>query len=388
MDIFKSIVTVLMYWALPAIIILLCDRYGWMRKTGEIVFAYVIGLVMGHVGVLPGNAMEIQEVMFILTIPLAIPLMLFNSDVHQWFRLAPRTLLALIGGLVALVITVVSGFFVFSSPPSETYAKVGGLFLGLYTGGIPNIAALQFILGVDNDVYLAVNAYDIAVGTGYLFFLLVFGRRIFGLFLPSYKKSASTLGLAVQSDVVTNEKMWGLTSVVRRKPLLLVLGLSLLIVAVSAALMFLLPENSQLAVFVLAITTLGILSSLSGKIRRTEKSFELGMYFVLVFSIVIASKVNVFSLKIMDMGLFGYMTYTVFGTLLLHSFFSWMFRVDKDTMMVCSAALVCSPPFVPVVASSIGNRHVLVPGITVGIIGYALGNYLGVLVYQLLMRFL
>jgi uncharacterized membrane protein len=152
--------------------------------------------------------------------------------------------------------------------------------------------------------------------------------------------------------------------------------------------MFLLPENSKLAVFVLAITTLGILASLNGKIRGTEKSFELGMYFVLVFSIVIASKVNVFSLKIMDMGLFGYMSYTVFGTLLLHSIFSWMFRVDKDTMMVCSAALVCSPPFVPVVASSIGNRHVLVPGITVGIIGYALGNYLGVLAYQLLMRFL
>ncbi len=55
--------------------------------------------------------------------------------------------------------------------------------------------------------------------------------------------------------------------------------------------------------------------------------------------------------------------------------------------MITSTALIFSPPFVPVVAGAIQNKEVIVSGLTVGIIGYALGNYLGVIVAEFL-RFL
>ncbi len=48
--------------------------------------------------------------------------------------------------------------------------------------------------------------------------------------------------------------------------------------------------------------------------------------------------------------------------------------------MGTSTALVCSPPFVPMIANAIKNKNVILPGITVGIIGYAIGNYLGVFI--------
>jgi uncharacterized membrane protein len=73
-----------------------------------------------------------------------------------------------------------------------------------------------------------------------------------------------------------------------------------------------------------------------------------------------------------------------FGSLALHMLFSRLFKVDTDTMMVTSTALICSPPFVPVIAGAIKNREVVVSGLTVGIIGYAVGNYLGFLVAQVL----
>ena len=37
--------------------------------------------------------------------------------------------------------------------------------------------------------------------------------------------------------------------------------------------------------------------------------------------------------------------------------------------------------------SAMNNRKVLVPGITVGIIGFAVGNYLGILAERLFMLF-
>jgi uncharacterized membrane protein len=66
---------------------------------------------------------------------------------------------------------------------------------------------------------------------------------------------------------------------------------------------------------------------------------------------------------------------------------AYLFKVDSDTMIVTSTALICSPPFVPVIAGAIRNRQVIISGLTVGILGYAIGNYLGYLVAQFLRLF-
>jgi uncharacterized membrane protein len=47
-------------------------------------------------------------------------------------------------------------------------------------------------------------------------------------------------------------------------------------------------------------------------------------------------------------------------------------------------ALVNSPPFVPMIAAAMGNRDAMVTGLTIGLVGYAVGNYLGVLLAQFL----
>ena len=43
-----------------------------------------------------------------------------------------------------------------------------------------------------------------------------------------------------------------------------------------------------------------------------------------------------------------------------------------------------SAPFVPVVAAAIRNKEVVIPGMIIGVIGYAIGNYLGVAIAYLL----
>jgi uncharacterized membrane protein len=42
---------------------------------------------------------------------------------------------------------------------------------------------------------------------------------------------------------------------------------------------------------------------------------------------------------------------------------------------------------VPAVAGALKNKEIVVSGLTVGIIGYAVGNYLGVIIAQLLQSF-
>lgn len=49
-------------------------------------------------------------------------------------------------------------------------------------------------------------------------------------------------------------------------------------------------------------------------------------------------------------------------------------------MIITSTSAIYSPPFVPVVAVALGNKEVIFAGITTGLIGYAAGNYLGVII--------
>jgi uncharacterized membrane protein len=39
-----------------------------------------------------------------------------------------------------------------------------------------------------------------------------------------------------------------------------------------------------------------------------------------------------------------------------------------------------SVPFIPVIAGALKNREILLPGFAAAIIGYAVGNYLGIIV--------
>ena len=68
----------------------------------------------------------------------------------------------------------------------------------------------------------------------------------------------------------------------------------------------------------------------------------------------------------------------VFGTLLLHVLLSIPFKIDADTTIIVSTSAICSPPFVPVIAGALKNKEIVFSGVTTGIIGYAIGNYLGI----------
>ena len=60
-----------------------------------------------------------------------------------------------------------------------------------------------------------------------------------------------------------------------------------------------------------------------------------------------------------------------------------LFRIDGDTVLVSSIALINSPPFVPLVAAALNNKDVVLTGISIGLLGYAVGNYLGIGIYEL-----
>lgn len=380
-----KIILVFFYFLFPVLVIWLGERYSFIRKIGSIVICYIVGLLLGNIGILPEGIEKMNDMITSITIPLAIPLLLFSEDIRKWIRMAKTTFLSLVLGLISVTVIIIAGYFIFRSDIPDCW-KISGMLTGVYTGGTPNLAAIAVMLDVDNETYILTNTADLVVGAVVLLFLLTLAQRFFLLFMRPFK---SPEGIEFQNHTAEMVNEFESYEGIFKRPvfqqLLKGFGLTVLISAIGGGLSFLFPKNSQTVIAILVITSLGILASTFPKINALKKTFQLGMYFILVFSLVVASTADIAKMFNQEnshvmVSIFIYIILAVPGALLFHAFLSWIFKVDVDNFLITSVALSMSPPFVPVVAAALKNKMVVLSGIIVGIIGYAIGNYLGVII--------
>ena len=165
------------------------------------------------------------------------------------------------------------------------------------------------------------------------------------------------------------------------------LGYTLIIVAISAGVAAAMPEGWFMVVFILLLTTLGVASSFLKGVKKLDLSYDVGMYLIYIFSMTIASMADFSSLDLKGgINQLAFMSVAVFLSLTLHALMCRLMRTDADSMMISSVAFINSPPFVPMASAAMNNKRALVTGLAAGVIGYAAGNHLGVLMAELLAR--
>lgn len=381
-----KILLILFYVFTPLLILRLCHRYTFLNRIGAVVVAYVIGFVIGNIGVLPmieGHP-AVLKLLTTITIPLAIPLLLFSMDIRNWKKIAGKTMLSLLFAFAAVLIAVFAGFFIFRDQGIKELWDVSGMMVGIYTGSTPNLASIQAALGADETNYMIVVTYDLFIGAFHLLFVMTIAQRMFLLFLPAYSYiDRATGNTMVEADV---DPYWGLMAKNIRLPLIKAFLVSVVIFGIGGAATLIVPESSQMAAVILIITTLGIVASLVPAIKRIEKSFELGMYLIVVFCLVISSMADLRHIDFASVMIAAYIALVVFGSMAIQAFMSWIFKIDADTYIITSSALITNPAVVLVVAGSLRNREIVFSGLSAAIIGLAAGNYLGIFMAWFLER--
>lgn len=384
MTIFNLIMLCLIFCIAPAGVLWVCKRVSFLGKIGPVLLLYILGVIIGNIGIKPEGMSTLQDIMSSAMVPLAIPMMLFGCTFR--LRETKQQLKALVTGLTAVVIAVIIGYLIFGHNIDEG-AKIGGMLTGVYTGGTINLAALKTMLGVRNETYILLNSYDMLVSFLYLTFLLTIGIKLFRKFLP-FKPDALEHGsyARVIKENQENEGDYSqLFTKAGMKDAGRLLGITLLICAISAGVAMLLPESMFMVIFILMLTTLGLICSFIKPIHNLKHSYNIGMYFIYIFCIVVASMADLTNLNLTgSLNLLAYLLVVVFGSLGIQALLARLFKIDADTMVIASVTFINSPPFVPMMAAAMKNRRVLVTGLTLGIIGYAVGNYLGFLISELL----
>ena len=373
------------YILFPILIIEGFKRWKVVQKIGTVVLAYAVGIIASLCGVfdfatpeIAGSFSKLQSTIMSVAVPLAIPLMLFNCDFKLWTKSLPKTAWALVTGIVAVIIASISGYFIFRNHVPEI-AKVTGMMAGIYTGGTMNFNALGAALNVDRSVMAIVLAFQMVITTPYIFFLLGGGYKIFRKLLPY--KDITHKGRMDEEHVETAdvENYRGMFEKKNFIGMMKGLGLSFLFLAVGAGLAMLITGTLNELVVILTITTLSIIASFFKPIRELPKTFELGMFFILIFSVIVASMFDINSVNGGSLYIGGFVLWIIGISVGLHLLLCRIAKVSGDLFCVCQVGLLCSPPFVPPIAGAMQNKKVLISGIVVGLVGYAIGTYLGAL---------
>ena len=261
----RAVIILVLYVLMPILIIEGFKRWTYVKKIGTVVLAYAVGIILALSGACSFDAGtaaaatfgKLQSTLMSVAVPLAIPLMLFNCDFKLWTKALPKTVWSLVGGILAILIAVVSGYFVFRGSHIPDFENVSAMMVGIYTGGTMNFNALGASLGVDKSVMAIVLAFEMVLTTPYIFFIIGGGYKIFRRLLPY--EDVTRRGRRDNVDVHTGdvENYQGMFERKNFFGMLAGLGLSVLFLAFGAGLALLLTGTMKLSCFSAVIPVSG-----------------------------------------------------------------------------------------------------------------------------------
>ncbi len=374
MTIVWNILIVLIMALGPRAMVLLSKRVRVLGMLGPVFLCYAGGILFSLVIPETKLAMDISEIL----VPIAIPLILFSADLSSVKRLAKPMLNSFI--LVAAAVTVVAGaaYFIYRSMIPEAY-KYSGMIAGLYTGGTPNLMAIGAALSVSDSHIVLANASDVVVGGVYFLLLISVMPRFARRFLKPFAKAEQSGDMQyierLEKSFVPEKEAFSLKHIARHIPIVLLAVLSL---ALAAGLAMLITGTLNVVIIMLVVTTCGIGLSFIKKVRSAPGSYMVGQYLILMFSFGIGLSFNFGDLNKDALLLLAMFATAQFGALIVHLLLCKVFRIDSDTALITSTAGIYGPAFIVPVADAMDNREVVLPGLICGILGYAIGNYLGI----------
>lgn len=381
-------ILIVIYCVTPALVLKLCKKVSFFGKIGPILILYILGVIIGNLPLINENTFEIKDSISSALVPLALPMMLFACPIS--LKDMKGLLKSLILGIVAVIVSIVLGYIIFGKHIGAQGPAIAALITGCETGGTINMASLQAMLNVPSETFVLLNSYDMIVCFLYFIFLLSIGIPLFRKILGNRSTTSSEKheGHSINSSLM--ESMKSPYSLLKTKAgwsqVWKILLFVTICVGLAYALSLLFPESWFMPIFILGISTFALIAALLKPVKKLSLSYDIGLYFIYIFSITIASMADIESLHFKEgLSIFLFLFFVIFVSLFIQVILSKIMKVDADLMIASSVALINSPPFVPIVVSAMKNKKVMVPGITIGIIGFAVGNYLGFFIYNILL---
>lgn len=344
------------------------SRLVWLSPPMTALSAVV---VLANLGIMPlSGELAVTSLLSGPMLAAAIFLLLLQADLRGVLAVGPGLLFAFTGGCLAVTL----GAFVAASLPvlasliGPMFAEVAGMFAGTYTGGAVNFNTLAASYGVDRSglVFLGATAIDNIYTALWILACGLAASR-----LPQHSPmAASSDAVAARSEILSVESLalgglltlaavWSGEWLGRAFPLVHPL-LWTTVLALIAAQTPLSPLGRRLEPLAILLLYLFI-ASLGIDVRFAEFGDAAGLLSGLAAMVAII------------LGLHGAVMLAIAR---------WT-RVDRAGLIVASQAAIGGPPTAIAFAEALDRHDLRLPAVLLGLLGYAIGTWLGLAVTAL-----
>ena len=350
------------------------------QLTGT-VMVILAAIAAANLQIIPHNA-PAYGFIFSYIVPMLIPLFLFQADLRRLWREASRTTVAFLIATIGTVagIVVAASLLDLSSlgtgsplAADELEAAIVGLFASTYIGGSVNYAALGEMTGLNQDrsFFSAATAADNLFSAVYLSIIaLLPGIARLSRYFPDHRTSpADPTPIEPKSPVTARSLCLGIAAAA---------GL----VALSDGMVAAFDLEGWRYVLLTAMTLL-VATLLPGVRTWLAGAFELGVALSFAFFAAIAAgadlvaMVSVAPMLIMVV----FLLLSVHLTLLL--VLGSVSRLTLPELLTASNAAILGATTAPAMAAAKGWKDQVTPGVLVGVLGYALGTFVGSALFRL-----
>lgn len=376
--------------------ILIEQRTKLGAKVPGAVIALLIAIVASNFGLVPVDA-PVYDAVWGYVVPLAIPLLLFQLNLHALVKESGRLLFLFLMSSVGTVLGVFLGFGLLKDYIPEL-DKIAAIISASYTGGGVNLAAMTAKLQPSPTMISATYVADNLMMACYFFVLIAlpasqFVRKFWG---SPYQDENERQRVTADSENAA-ASYWK-PKEISLQNIAIALGAAILLVAVafnlSAFLKGILTVTEETSVVVtmlvglvtdkyLLLTTLTFLVMLLFPKYTTKLngSQELGTYCIYLFFVVIGVPASI-PLIIDNAPLLFVFTMTVaLVNLAVTLFFGKIFKFGIEEITLACNANVGGPTTAAALAIGQGWRDLVGPILVIGTVGYIIGNYIGAMVY-------
>lgn len=373
--------------ALVALAFVLERKWRHGRAIGASLLVLLLGALASNLGLVPAASPVYAFIGGPLT-SLAIVWLLIAVDLRALAGAGPRMLGAFAIAVVATASGALLASTVLAGVLGDDTWRLAGVMTGTYAGGSLNFVAVGRAVELPDAIFSAAVASDnvlTALWMGATLMLPLWLKRWWpkGAEIESEPDAtasgvagAAEAGRAIADEPETSELTRPFETTLFEVSALIAIGLALTWAAETIA-------TRLPGVSVLWLTTLALVVGLVPSVRRLRGALHLGLIALHFFFAVIGIGSRIAEIVRVGPWIFVFTAIVVAVHGLLIFALARRVGLDLGTTAVASQAAVGGPSTALALAAARGWPHLAAPGTLVGLLGYAVGTYTGILVANL-----
>ncbi|WP_398328437.1 DUF819 family protein [Vulcanococcus sp.] len=346
----------------------LAERTAWGRQLGTTMLVLLLGLLVSNLSGLKPQAEAAAWINGPLT-SLAIALLLLAVDLRRVWPDARRLLVPFLMAVVCTVLAVLIGGWLLQPLLGPGRSVLAGMFAATFTGGSLNFVSVARALQPPEALLAVATTADYVVFAAWFAVSLALARRqgVRSAGVPASETAAPAERWLTPDGGWWQALLWGL-------------AVLLLSNALTAALQRFWPVLPS----ILVLTTLTLLAAQLPAASSRRGCYGLGLLLIQPFFTVMGLSSPVGALLGEGLPVLFYAALIValqgLGLLLLRRWRGW----GLGETLVASQASIGGPSTALALATAIGRAELALPAVAIGLLGYLLGTYLGLLAAALL----